>query len=107
MNDNELIATFMGYNIIIINNIKMIEIGMAYIPLGNSDYKEFNYNGDCGALMEVVSKIKSIDKICILIYATHCLIVGDGSVISGAIGGTRFECLHRSIIDFIKWYNRQ
>ena len=109
--NNKLIAEFMGYEFIT-NNIFINRLPKDF--LNNSEsYKCFHNSWDW--LMPVVDKIESFifqnDEFYNFNILGGCYVIVISShgneLITSDEGQSKLECVYIAIIEFIKWYNQQ
>lgn len=124
--DNELIAQFMGYKFI--NDApKDFPRGYYYTEEPEADWitaESMRYDESWDWLMPVVEKIQSenidgeftvsmgygaISNLGIISHYTYCHIENwNGTQVAGYSSyPTLIECVYRTIVDFIKFYNQQ
>jgi len=114
---NELIAKFMGGEYRTDLPFEWLSKGWINTPANNSQQvaqsHQFRYNSDWNWIMPVREKIESLGFVC-LFYSNICFIQ-DINSFTKKIGVPKFyvenygtllnECVFRSIVLFIEWYN--
>ena len=110
--DNELIAEFMGAKPDTVHTPigEYVWFDKAFLNFHLFNKKNLQYNSSWDWLMPVVDKIES-SGIRTQIHRSmldHTCVFYNGSYDSGPIGGmTKIECVYKSVVDFVKWYNQQ
>ena len=109
MEDNKLIADFMGSKVTTNNYF----VNGMYQTLKDEELK---YNSDWNWLMEVVEKIESLTDInsngCFMVLESigfnAKFIFDDGTrILKDNKGESKIEAVYNACIEFIKWYNEQ
>ena len=107
MEDNKLIAEFMGSKVTINNYF----VNGMYQTLKDEELK---YNSDWNWLMEVVEKIESLTDInsngCFMVLESigfnAKFIFDDGTrILKDNKGESKIQSVYNACIEFIKWYN--
>lgn len=93
--NNKIIAEFMGYK----KNTPSKDFFQHPIDKNRFDRIEFlSYHTEWNWLMEVISKINEIEEV----YEIEEFLVIRDEVCTG-----RIETTYNSVVEFIKWYNKQ
>ena len=100
LNENKMIAEFMGYNLEVVNDEVYFTLDDMLETLSD---EELHYHTDWNWLIGVVDKIESLgyDVQIILDYCT--ITNGDYSEIT-QIGGNKIHNVYNACVEFIKWY---
>jgi hypothetical protein len=105
--NNRLIAEFMGYNEEIVNDEIYFTLPDMLESLSD---EELHYHSDWNWLMEVVEKIENYNEYTNVLFTPQgCEIncyIENGFLFSNDCN-TKIEAVYNACIEFIKWYNKQ
>lgn len=107
MNDNELIAEFMGLTFKKeINGIKYYNVPVGHIESHNASMGDFAYRRRWDWLMPVVEKVEKIEGVRVIIKCSRCRILAGKKVFS-CHTISKLNSMYRVVVEFIEWYNNQ
>lgn len=114
MNDNELIAEFMGLTFKKeVNSIKYYNVPAGHIESHNASMGDFAYHRRWDWLMPVVEKIESLalgkygTPVTVDIRHERCNISTESDERWTNHKNSKIEAVYASVVEFIEWYNKQ